>query len=135
MSKTLYEELKNLTYILHNGTFEGSDEYALYEAINSYHNAQFDAMTEDEQIEELGSYGLSTEPEDLEESIDEYLQNQDGYTIYQTFIVDEYSFELLKKYGEICHYDENLDLHFWHVMHFGTSWELVMTNKKVNFTY
>lgn len=63
------------------------------------------------------------------EKIDEAISESDYPEIYQTFIIDESTRDILKSYGEIVWYNEDLDLYFWWVTHFGTHWSYIMWNK------
>lgn len=46
--------------------------------------------------------------------------------IYQAFIIDEHTRDILKSYGEIVWYNEDLDLFFWWVTHYWTVWSHIM---------
>lgn len=52
--------------------------------------------------------------------------------IYQDYIISEYGYEFLKEYtDEIVFYNEKLDIYIWCVTHFGTSWDYVLTDIKL----
>lgn len=133
--KTLYETLtsKNAEYqyILANGLSGGfnaetqEDEgYALLEALK-------DEPT-DEEIEEIKKECEKT-GEDFDYKLQEYIEDSSQSTeVYQTFIVDERTHEMLKDYGEITYYLESIDSYFWAITHFGTAWSHVMTNLPIN---
>lgn len=49
--------------------------------------------------------------------------------IYQDYIISEYGFEFLSEYtDEIVFYNERLHVYIWGISHFGTSWDYVLTN-------
>lgn len=49
--------------------------------------------------------------------------------IYQDYIISEYGFEFLSEYtDELVFYNERLHVYIWGVSHFGTSWDYVLTN-------
>lgn len=52
--------------------------------------------------------------------------------IYQDYIISEYGYEFLRDYtDEIAFYNEKLDIYIWGVTHFGTSWDYVLTDIKL----
>ena len=52
--------------------------------------------------------------------------------IFQDYIISEYGHQFLCDYtDEIVFYNEKLDLYIWGVTHFGTSWDYVLTNIKL----
>ena len=62
----------------------------------------------------------------------EYNEETDSYTdIYQYYIVDDNGAEILQEAEEIVFYNEELDLYIWGVTHWGTSWDYVLTNIKI----
>lgn len=78
------------------------------------------AETLDEQIEEL-----KDKVRELEYEQDEYPE------IYQYFIVSDGGASILKDYGEIVFYNEELNMYVWGVTHWGTSWDYVLTDIKI----
>jgi len=49
-------------------------------------------------------------------------------SIYQTYMIDDMSaLDLYNHTSEIISYSEKLDAFFWHVCHYGTSWDGVHT--------
>ena len=62
----------------------------------------------------------------------EYDEENDSYTdIYQYYIIDDNGAEILKECEEIVFYNEELDIYVWGVTHWGTSWDYVLTNIKI----
>ena len=71
--------------------------------------------------------------DELQEQIDELQREQDEQPeIYQYFIVSDAGADLLKDYGEIVYYIPTLDIYVWGVTHWGTSWDYVLTNIKID---
>lgn len=64
----------------------------------------------------------------------EYDEENDIYTdIYQYYIISSNGANILMEYtDEIIFYNEELDLYMWGVTHFGTSWDYVLTDIKLN---
>lgn len=69
---------------------------------------------------------------DLEDEKDE-LERTQGTTreIFQEFIITSPGAEILEEMGEIVFYCDVLDLYIWGVDHWGTSWDYVPTNIKL----
>lgn len=62
----------------------------------------------------------------------DYNEENETYTdIFQYYIVDDNGAEILKECEEIVYYNEELDLYIWGVTHYGTSWDYVLTNIKI----
>lgn len=70
-------------------------------------------------------FELSAEIEDLEDEM--------NYTpeIMQYYIVSKNALEILALNNEIVYYIEALDLYIWGVTHWGTSWDYVLTDIKI----
>ena len=95
-----------------------------------------------EEIEELKDRITELELEDIEEAKEEIteleekieeLENEQEYQneIYQYYIVDYNGARLLEEVGEIVFYNEELDMYVWGVTHWGTLWDYVLTNIKI----
>ena len=52
--------------------------------------------------------------------------------VFQWFIVSDEGADILKRCGEIVLYNEKLDMYIWGITHFGTSWDYVLTDVKIN---
>ena len=75
-------------------------------------------------LEHFGDWSL--------ESGCDYDEEEERYTdIYQYYIVDDNGAEILKKAGEIVYYNAALDMYLWGVTHYGTSWDYVLTDIKL----
>lgn len=68
---------------------------------------------------------------DLESGCDYDEENEYGKDIFQYYIVDDNGAEILKEAGEIVYYNEQLDMYLWGVTHYGTSWDYVLTDIKL----
>lgn len=56
----------------------------------------------------------------------------DTYTeIYQWYIVSYNGAEILREIDEIVFYNEDLDMYAWGVTHYGTNWDYVLTDIKI----
>lgn len=58
---------------------------------------------------------------------------EECYTeIYQYFIISEQGYKILSDYtDEIIFYNDMLDMYVWGVTHWGTSWDYVLTDIKI----
>lgn len=75
-------------------------------------------------LEHIGDWDL--------ESGSDYDEETESYEdIYQYYIVDDNGAEILKEAGEIVYYNEQLDMYLWGVTHYGTSWDYVLTDIKL----
>lgn len=75
---------------------------------------------------------LSGQIEALNNEIEELEEEQDSMDeIYQYYIVSDNGAEILKDINEIVFYNEELDMYIWGVTHWGTSWDYVLTNIKI----
>ena len=55
------------------------------------------------------------------------------YDIYQYYIISEYGANILQRYtDEIVYYLPAIDIYVWGVTHFGTSWDYVLTDIKID---
>ena len=52
--------------------------------------------------------------------------------IFQYYIIDNWGVEILSNYtDEIIFYNEKLDVYLWGITHWGTSWDYVLTDIKI----
>lgn len=73
----------------------------------------------------IGYWEIENAPE-LEDDEDCYPE------IFQWYIITERGAELLCEYtDEFVYCNDELDLYLWGVTHFGTSWDYVLTNIKI----
>lgn len=70
--------------------------------------------------------------EELREQIEELEEEQDKEPdVFQWYIISDNGAEILKEAGEIVFYNEELDMYVWGVTHYGTGWDYVLTNIKI----
>jgi hypothetical protein len=63
---------------------------------------------------------------DYKEEYDEYIE------VYQYYIISEQGYNILKDYtNELVYYNSDLDMYLWGVTHYGTSWNYVLTDIKI----
>lgn len=67
----------------------------------------------------------------------DYDEETESYTdIFQYFIVSNSGAQIIQDTtDEILFYNEILDMYVWGVTHYGTSWDYVLTNIKLNCGY
>ena len=68
---------------------------------------------------------------ELESGCDYDKENECYEDIFQYYIIDDSGAEILKEAGEIVYYNEKLDMYLWGVTHYGTSWDYVLTDIKL----
>lgn len=89
-----------------------------------------DLITEDSTEEEDNE--TTAKIDEIREQIEELENEQDNQPdIFQFFIVSDNGAEILKEAGEIVFYNDELDMYLWGVTHWGTSWDYVLTNIKI----
>ena len=79
-------------------------------------------------------YGFVTEhigDWSLESGCDYDEETESYEDIFQYYIVSDNGAEILKEAGEIVYYNEALDMYLWGVTHYGTSWDYVLTDIKI----
>lgn len=66
------------------------------------------------------------------EEYDENGGDEEYIDVYQYFIISDNGAHILKDYtDELVWYNEELDLYVWGITHFGTSWDYVLTDIKI----
>lgn len=98
-------------------------EYYEYDG-NVYSWDELDEMR-DELDEEAENY------DELYDEISEAMNNPYYHDEFQYYIVSDNGAEILQEAGEIVYYNEELDMYVWAVTHWGTSWDYVLTNIKI----
>lgn len=83
-----------------------------------------------EEIEEQES--LENQIDKIKEEIEELENEYSDQEIFQYYIVSNNGAEILKDINEIVFYNEELDMYVWGVTHWGTSWDYVLTDIKLN---
>lgn len=114
---------------MESGMVDYSDE--IEELNNEIGSIQFDIDIEEyENEEELAE--MKSKIEELENKVEE-LENEQNYSneIFQYYIVDDNGARILSECNEIVFYNEELDMYVWGVTHWGTSWDYVLTDIKL----
>lgn len=76
---------------------------------------------------------LEAEAEKKEEAADDLESEQEPPEIFQFFIVDDAGAEIIQEWtDDPLFYCEALDLYIWGVTHWGTSWDYVLTDIRIN---
>ena len=91
----------------------------------------FDLITDESTTEE--DEQTNAKIKELEECIEELEEEQDNIPdIYQWFIISDYGKQILEECtNEIVYYIPVLDCYVWGITHFGTSWDYVLTDIKI----
>lgn len=87
----------------------------------------FDAVLNNDIIsktQEIGYWDIVS-GSDYDEEYENYVD------IFQYYIVSDNAVSILTEANEIVYYNEELDMYVWGVTHWGTSWDYVLTDIKV----
>lgn len=120
--------------VLNNSIMENTCEVCEWEQENGF-------IDNSEEIEYLEKW-----LEDLEDDSEEYTaiqekieeleeEQEDSYNqeIFQYYIVSHQGAEMIKQYtDDPLFYNSALDMYVWGITHFGTSWNYVLTDVKLN---
>ena len=88
----------------------------------------------EEENENNPSQIIENEINEINEQIEELENEQNEYQeVFQWFIVDDWGARLLQDIDEVVYYNEKLDIHLWGVTHYGTDWNYVLTNIKIDW--
>lgn len=113
-----------------NGYIDNSDEIdELNERIDELMD-EYNTTTDDEREKEL-----SDEIDELQDKINELQEEQDnqGDEIFQYYIISDNLARILQDLtNEIVYYLPALDIYIWGITHYGTSWDYVLTNMKID---
>lgn len=52
--------------------------------------------------------------------------------VFQWYIVSDQGAEILQEINEIAYYNQEIDVYFWGVTHYGTMWNHILTNIPCN---
>lgn len=134
----LCNDITKLFYSTINGEYNEVEQVSGYidntDEIDEL-NERLDEITDEYKAAEIDSERekeLEKAMNELQEQIDELEREQDEQQeIFQYFIVSDAGADLLKDYGEIVYYIPALDVYVWGVTHYGTSWDYVLTNIKI----
>lgn len=112
------------------------NNYILSATVEIYWEQISGFIDNSEEINELEEQITETDDseliEQLEEKINELEEEQDNYPeVFQWYIVDDNGASLLEECNEIVYYNDELDMYVWGVTHYGTSWDYVLTDIKI----
>lgn len=120
-------------YVHHSPYFYGNaiSTYGLEHGYVDYRalSQAFDGVLNNEILEKTSMNGYYWE---LYSGHD---NDEDGnyYEIYQYYIVSDSGAEILSELtDEIVFYNEELDMYIWGVTHYGTAWDYVLTDIKID---
>ena len=101
--------------------------------IREYEDTIAEVMERDEDYKENHVYiAMNENISRIDEEI-EALEEAHYDEIFQYYIISDNGAEILKDYtDEIVFYNEALDMHVWGVTHWGTSWDYVLTDIRLN---
>ena len=101
--------------------------------IREYEDTINEVMERDEDYEENHVYiAMNENISRIREEI-ETLEDAHYEEIFQYYIISDNGAEILKDYtNEIVFYNEALDMYVWGVTHWGTSWDYVLTDIRLN---
>ena len=129
--------IKNTSDIGYWDIENGSEEYYEDNNGNCYTYDEKEERIEEleekiEELEELETEEAEEQIEEIREDI-EALEDAHYDEIFQYFIISDSGAEILKDYtNEIVFYNEALDMYVWGVTHYGTSWDYVLTDIRLN---
>lgn len=87
----------------------------------------------EEKNESSPSQIIENEINEINDKIEELEREQDDQEVFQWYIVDDCGGHLLTEINEIVYYNETLDMYLWGVTHWGTSWDYVLTDIKIDW--
>lgn len=75
------------------------------------------------------------EQNEIQNDIDNLKREEEDFPeIFQYFIISDSGANILQEYtNEIVYYNEKLDMYVWEVTHYGTAWDYVLTNIKIDW--
>ena len=75
------------------------------------------------------------EQNEIQNDIDDLKREEEDIPeIFQYFIISDSGANILQDYtNEIIYYNEKLDMYVWGVTHYGTAWDYVLTNIKIDW--
>lgn len=113
-----------------NGKIDNSDE------IDELENQIEEIEDKMEDIDENSNDYKTFEKEidEMNNKINELQEQQDNLPeVFQWFIVNDAGADIIKRYtNDPLYYNNDLDMYLWGVTHYGTSWDYVLTDIKLN---
>ena len=122
---------KSFNCVLNNSIMQKTCDIGFWERISGF----IDNSEQIEELEELENQECEIEEEliELREELSKLEEEQDREPeILQYFIVSDSGASILQDCDEIVFYNEELDMYVWSVTHWGTSWDSVLTDIKIN---
>ena len=114
---------------MESGYVDNSEEIELREErIEELSAELLEAVTDEDEEEEQRIQALIDEEEREKEQLE---AEEEPDEVFQWYIVDDNGARILEEVGEIVYYNEELDMYLWGVTHFGTSWDYVLTDVKL----
>ena len=111
---------KSFDAVLNNDIIKNTANIGYWEIVNGNDCKYYDTVLED--------YVDYDSIENWDNIKEEY------YDIYQYYIISGNGATILEEYtDEIVFYNEDLDMYVWGVTHWGTSWDYVLTDIKVDW--
>lgn len=112
-----------------NGIIDNSDEVEeLKDQIEELEDKMYELDEDSNEYE-----AFEKEVEEMRTRIEELQEEANQGEIFQYFIISDNGAEILKDWtNEIVFYNEELDMYVWGVTHWGTSWDYVLTDIKLN---
>lgn len=120
------EDLESELEELEDDKEEAEDAEKARAILASIEDIKEELEEKEKEIEEL-----SDEIEELEDEISELEAEEEPDEVFQWFIVDDNGAHILEEINEIVYYNEEVDMYLWGVTHWGTSWDYVLTNVKL----
>ena len=118
-----------------NGMIDNSEEIEKLE--NKLDKLDYKLSSLDDDEEEIRN--INSEIKEVQERIEELREEEEnsiGQEIYQYYIVSDEGAEIIQAYtNDPLFYNEELDMHVWGITHWGTSWDYVLTDVKLNCGY
>lgn len=114
-----------------NGFIDNSDKIEEIEEKIDELQEKLNAMDILIEYNENEYCGIEKQIEELQEQIEE-LENEEPGEIFQYYIISDSGKDILKYHtNEIVYYIPVLDIYVWGVTHYGTSWDYVLTDIKI----
>lgn len=135
---------KSFNHVLVNDTIDKLESSGYYfDVVNSDYTyyldndgntLMYDEMREKVELleEEIDELEDDSKIKLLEEEI-ETLEEEHYIDVFQKYIIDYNGYTILKDYtNELVLYNEDLDIYVWCITHYGTSWDYVLTEIKID---
>lgn len=148
MNNNIISELENAGFYfdpVQDGSSDYSDEIdELRDAAEDLRDQATEKTDAADEAEEAGDAAeaeklraeaaeLEAEADKKDEEADDLEAEQDPPEIFQYFIVDDAGAEIIQEWtDDPLFYCEALDLYVWGVTHWGTSWDYVLTDIRIN---